>query len=94
MRTLIILSLLNPLILHGSNLSWDRTEVKLEMEPEQKEIRASFKVTNEGEDRIRISRIKTSCGCTGSIIDPRNYVKKVLIDGEVVYDIETDRRRF
>jgi len=32
--------------------------------------------------------------CTGSIIDPRNYVKKVLIDGEVVYDIETDRRRF
>jgi len=84
MRTLIILSLLNPLILLGSNLSWDRTEVKLEMEPEQKEIRASFKVTNEGEDRIRISRINTSCGCTGSIID-----RKILNPGDTTKIIAT-----
>ena len=31
---------------------------------------------------------------TGSIIDPRNYVVRVLIDGESVYDITKDRRRF
>lgn len=31
---------------------------------------------------------------TGSIIDPRNYVTQVFIDGASVYDIRTDRRRF
>ena len=31
---------------------------------------------------------------TGSIIDPRNYVTEVFIDGHSVYDIKTDRRRF
>jgi len=31
---------------------------------------------------------------TGSIIDPRNYVKQVFIDGASVYDIRKDRRRF
>lgn len=32
--------------------------------------------------------------CTGSILDPRNYVTQVLIDGREVYDITRDRRRF
>lgn len=31
---------------------------------------------------------------SGSIIDPRNYVAQVFIDGASVYDIRTDRRRF
>ncbi|MEM9827525.1 MAG: amidohydrolase family protein [Planctomycetota bacterium] len=31
---------------------------------------------------------------TGSLIDPRQYVKQVLIDGVSVYDIRKDRRRF
>lgn len=31
---------------------------------------------------------------TGSIIDPRNYVEQVFIDGRSVYDIKVDRRRF
>lgn len=31
---------------------------------------------------------------TGSIIDPRNYVTQVFIDGKSVYDIKKDRRRF
>lgn len=31
---------------------------------------------------------------TGSIIDPRNYVTQVFIDGASVYDITKDRRRF
>lgn len=31
---------------------------------------------------------------TGSIIDPRNYVQQVFINGASVYDIKKDRRRF
>ena len=31
---------------------------------------------------------------TGSILDPRNYVTQVLIDGKSIYDIKKDRRRF
>jgi imidazolonepropionase-like amidohydrolase len=31
---------------------------------------------------------------TGSIIDPRNHVKQVFIDGKSVYDTKIDRRRF
>jgi imidazolonepropionase-like amidohydrolase len=31
---------------------------------------------------------------TGSIIDPRNYVEQVFINGASVYDIKRDRRRF
>ena len=31
---------------------------------------------------------------TGSILDPRNYVKQVFIDGKSVYDTKKDRRRF
>ncbi len=31
---------------------------------------------------------------TGSILDPRNYVALVMIDGKIVYDITVDRRRF
>jgi imidazolonepropionase-like amidohydrolase len=31
---------------------------------------------------------------TGSIVDPRNFVTQVFIDGASVYDIRTDRRRF
>jgi imidazolonepropionase-like amidohydrolase len=31
---------------------------------------------------------------TGSIIDPRNYVEQVFINGSSVYDIKIDRRRF
>ena len=31
---------------------------------------------------------------TGSIIDPRNYIQHVFIDGASVYDVRTDRRRF
>jgi imidazolonepropionase-like amidohydrolase len=31
---------------------------------------------------------------TGLIIDPRNYVTQVFIDGQSVYDIQKDKRRF
>jgi len=31
---------------------------------------------------------------TGSILDPRNYIVQVFIDGSVAYDIKKDKRRF
>lgn len=31
---------------------------------------------------------------TGIILDPRNYITQVLIDGAMVYDVKKDRRRF
>jgi hypothetical protein len=64
-------------IVCGMNLEWDRTEVNLEMAPDQEEIRATYTVTNRSDEAIRISRIKTSCGCTGSVVD-----QKILEPGD------------
>lgn len=58
--------------------------MELEMKPEQEEIRASFTVTNKEKKRIRIARVKTNCGCTGSIID-----RKILQPGESTEIIAT-----
>ncbi|MFP4069026.1 MAG: DUF1573 domain-containing protein [Verrucomicrobiota bacterium] len=63
--------------LEAAKLAWDRTEARLEMEPDQEQIRASFTVTNESDETLRIARVKTSCGCTGSIVD-----RKIMKPGE------------
>lgn len=55
--------------LTASTLAWESTEANLQMKPDQEEIRHSFTVTNEGDKAVRIARIKTSCGCTGSILN-------------------------
>jgi len=47
------------------------------MEPDQEEARAIYTVTNEGEKAVRIARVKTSCGCTGTILN-----KKIIEPGE------------
>jgi hypothetical protein len=54
------------------------------MEPEQEQARATFTVKNEGDKTVRIARIKTSCGCTGSILD-----KKIIEPGESTEIIAT-----
>jgi hypothetical protein len=71
-------------LLNAASLIWDKTEAHVEMTPEQEEARATFNVTNEGEKAVRIARIKTSCGCTGSIID-----KKIIEPGESTQIIAT-----
>lgn len=55
--------------LQASTLTWDRTEARIELKPDEEEARATFTVTNNGDKTVRIARIKTSCGCTGSILD-------------------------
>jgi hypothetical protein len=69
MKASIFLFFLSSALLAASELSWDRTQVQIDMEPEQAEARATFTVTNEGDETVRIARIKTSCGCTGSVVD-------------------------
>ncbi|NBB78813.1 MAG: DUF1573 domain-containing protein [Verrucomicrobia bacterium] len=67
--SLLFFFCLSSTVFAASELSWDTTEVKIEMEPDQTEARATFTVTNEGDEAVRIARIKTSCGCTGSVVD-------------------------
>lgn len=61
----------------AANLSWDRTEARLEMGPDQTDISATFTVTNQSDEILRIDRVKTSCGCTGSVTS-----KKIIEPGE------------
>jgi hypothetical protein len=72
-----LLALLLPLAAEASRLEWDKTEVRIEMTPEQEEARAEYIVTNKGDETVRIARVKTSCGCTGSILK-----KKIIPPGE------------
>jgi hypothetical protein len=62
-------ALLLPLVADASRLEWDRTEARIEMKPGEEDARAKYVVTNKGEETVRIARVKTSCGCTGSILD-------------------------
>ncbi|MGZ0656898.1 DUF1573 domain-containing protein [Coraliomargarita sp. W4R53] len=64
-------------LLSASSLVWDTVEAHIDMEPDQEQARAIFTVTNEGEKTVRIARVKTSCGCTGSILN-----KKIIQPGE------------
>jgi len=58
-------------------LIWDTTEARIELKPDEEEARAVFKVTNDGDETVRIARVKTTCGCTGSILN-----KKIIAPGE------------
>lgn len=55
--------------LSAVELEWDQTEIRVEMQPGQEEARAIYTVTNRSDKAVRIAKVKTSCGCTGSIID-------------------------
>ncbi|MEM7790884.1 MAG: DUF1573 domain-containing protein [Verrucomicrobiota bacterium] len=55
----------------ASTLVWDRTEARLEMSPNEESIRTTFTVTNKGEKTLRIAKVETSCGCTGTVLNKR-----------------------
>ena len=74
-------------LLSAAELEWDKMEVHVEMTPEQEEARATFTVTNKGDKAVRIARIKTSCGCTGSIID-----RKIIEPGKSTEIVGTFHR--
>ena len=80
----LLLTCLLPLTANASRLEWDRTEARIELKPDEEQARATFAVTNKGEETVRIARIKTSCGCTGSILD-----RKIIKPGESTEIIAT-----
>lgn len=65
----IVFLFLLPLVINAAQLEWDQTEVRIELKPDQKEAHAKYVVTNRGDDTVRIAEVKTSCGCTDSILD-------------------------
>ena len=66
------IALLFPQISAAYELEWDKTEAKIELKPDETEAKAEFTVTNKGKETVQIDRIKTSCGCTGSILDQKS----------------------
>ena len=68
-------------------LEWDQTKVEIELKPGETEAKAEFVVTNKGEKKLSIDRVKTSCGCTGSILD-----KKEIKPGESTTIIGTFKK--
>lgn len=78
-RTLsyFLFSLAGVSVLSAAELAWNQMEVHVEMTPNQKEARATYKVTNQGDKAVRISQIKTSCGCTGSVV-----ARKIIPPGQ------------
>ena len=75
--TIPLLALLLPAAADASRLEWNQTEARLELKPAQEEAQAEFVVTNKGDETVRIARVKTSCGCTSSILD-----QKIINPGE------------
>ena len=65
-------SLLFTPLAQASELEWNQIRAEIELKPNEKEAKAEFLVTNVGEQTIHIDRIKTSCGCTGSILDQKS----------------------
>ncbi len=68
-------------------LEWDKTEAKIELNPDDAVVKAEFVMTNKGKETVEIDRIKTSCGCTGSILD-----KKIVKPGESTTIIGTFKK--
>ncbi|HBR67680.1 MAG TPA: hypothetical protein DEA16_06025 [Opitutae bacterium] len=75
--TIPLLALLLPAAANASRLEWDQTEARIELKPDQEEAQTEFVVTNKGDETVRIARVRTSCGCTSSILN-----KKIINPGE------------
>jgi len=71
----------------GSPLEWEQTKVQVELEPGEDEARAEFVATNISNKTVRIERVKTSCGCTGSVLS-----KKQIKPGESATIVGTFRK--
>ena len=65
------------LSLLASDLTWDRTEARIELLPHETEVTAVYKVTNNSDVPLRINKLESSCGCTLSRI-----AKRILYPGD------------
>lgn len=63
-RALFAVLILGSVAAAHAQLAWDKTEIELRPKPGEEEAVAQFKYTNKGERPIRITNVKSSCGCT------------------------------
>ena len=47
-----------------AQLAWEKTEIELRPKPGDQEAVAQFKYTNKGDQPVKITNVKSSCGCT------------------------------
>tara|TARA_A100001015_G_scaffold19239_1_gene22173 strand:+ start:446 stop:1108 length:663 start_codon:yes stop_codon:yes gene_type:complete len=73
LRSIAIIALFLGSILSSlaSELTWDRTEARIELLPHETEVRAVYKVTNNSDAPLRINKLENSSGSTLSKIDRR-----------------------
>jgi len=69
--TFIISLLLWPLALQAAQLDWKTTQTRIQLAPGETEARYVYTATNQGDAPVRVSEVKTSCGCTGSLLKNR-----------------------
>ena len=48
----------------NAQLAWEKTEIELRPKPGEENAVATFKYSNKGDKPIRITNVKSSCGCT------------------------------
>ena len=56
-----------------ASIEWEIEEFIHEATPDQKQIVAAFPFTNEGDNPITITDVKTSCGCSTPSLDKKVY---------------------
>jgi hypothetical protein len=72
---------------HGE-LKWEATEVSDELGPDSASLKATYKFKNTGSTPVRITEIKSSCGCANGATDQSSYepgasgVFSVTFDGQ------------
>lgn len=81
---LTLISLTLATVLSAAELAWDHTELRVKMNPGDAETQVTFTATNKGDTPVRIERVNTSCGCTGSILK-----NKLIEPGESAQVIAT-----
>ena len=48
----------------NAQLAWEKTEIELRPKPGEENAVATFKYSNKGDKPVRITNVKSSCGCT------------------------------
>ena len=63
-KALLAAMILGVMATAQAQLAWEKTEIELRPKPGDEEAVAQFKYTNKGDKPIRITNVRSSCGCT------------------------------
>ena len=63
-KALLAAVMLSAVVNAQGQLAWEKTEIELRPKPGEDNAVAQFKYTNKGDKPIRITNVKSSCGCT------------------------------